>query len=301
MPTATENHKPASLDDEPNVLDLPDGRKLSYHLYGAAEGPAVVVLDGLGSRGLPQAADAAARRGGHPADRARPPRVRREHASGKAALRRLAGRPCRPAGRARGRPRRHPRAVRRHAVRPGRRRGAARADDRGRVHRRHRAAARARCRGRGGHSGPARREAGAARARGYCARSCAACAGRRARTRRRRRASSRRTSRPWTRRSSPTRRSGLSTSARRARSPNGPRPWCASWGCSRRRGSSTCRPSARPWRSGRGDRDVTHPVAHARRLAGRLADARVTVIPDAGTIGLMPHYGEAVRFAAGLA
>src|SRR4051812_17711522 len=37
-------------------LHLPDGRKLSYGIYGAETGPLVIVLDGPGSRGLARAA-----------------------------------------------------------------------------------------------------------------------------------------------------------------------------------------------------------------------------------------------------
>src|SRR3954452_874204 len=50
----------------PGVRDaeclLPDGRTVGYGLYGAADGPLVVVLDGPGSRGLGRAAAAAADR-----------------------------------------------------------------------------------------------------------------------------------------------------------------------------------------------------------------------------------------------
>lgn len=42
-------------------ITLPDGRTLTYLALGAPAGPAVVVLDGPGSRGLGRAADAAAR------------------------------------------------------------------------------------------------------------------------------------------------------------------------------------------------------------------------------------------------
>jgi pimeloyl-ACP methyl ester carboxylesterase len=49
-----------------------------------------------------------------------------------------------------------------------------------------------------------------------------------------------------------------------------------------------------------GERDATHPPAHSHRLALALGgDAPVTVVPDAATFGLMPHYADAVRFAAG--
>jgi pimeloyl-ACP methyl ester carboxylesterase len=46
--------------------------------------------------------------------------------------------------------------------------------------------------------------------------------------------------------------------------------------------------------------DTTHPTAMSRRLAERLGGAPpIHVVPDAGTFGLMPHYAEALRFAAG--
>lgn len=48
-----------------------------------------------------------------------------------------------------------------------------------------------------------------------------------------------------------------------------------------------------------GDGDATHPTAMSRRLAERLGGAPVHVVPGAGTFGLMPHYAEALRFAAG--
>jgi pimeloyl-ACP methyl ester carboxylesterase len=48
-----------------------------------------------------------------------------------------------------------------------------------------------------------------------------------------------------------------------------------------------------------GDRDEVHPTAHARRLAELLDGAPVHVVPGAGTFGLMPHYGDALRLAAG--
>ena len=44
---------PAGRDDQAR---LPDGRTLAYGLYGAADGPLIVVLDGPGSRGLGRAA-----------------------------------------------------------------------------------------------------------------------------------------------------------------------------------------------------------------------------------------------------
>jgi pimeloyl-ACP methyl ester carboxylesterase len=48
---------PAGRDAD---LRLPDGRTISYGLYGAADGPLVVVLDGPGSRGLGRALAATA-------------------------------------------------------------------------------------------------------------------------------------------------------------------------------------------------------------------------------------------------
>src|SRR3954470_20363621 len=57
----TMNPRPPSL---PSVRDaecvLRDGRTVGYGLYGAADGPLVVVLDGPGSRGLGRAAASAA-------------------------------------------------------------------------------------------------------------------------------------------------------------------------------------------------------------------------------------------------
>jgi pimeloyl-ACP methyl ester carboxylesterase len=47
-----------------------------------------------------------------------------------------------------------------------------------------------------------------------------------------------------------------------------------------------------------GDRDEVHPTAHARRLAELLGGAPVHVVAGAGTFGLMPRYGEALRLAA---
>jgi pimeloyl-ACP methyl ester carboxylesterase len=48
-----------------------------------------------------------------------------------------------------------------------------------------------------------------------------------------------------------------------------------------------------------GERDITHPTSHSRRLAALLGDAPVTVVPDAATFGVMPLYGDVLRFAAG--
>jgi pimeloyl-ACP methyl ester carboxylesterase len=48
-----------------------------------------------------------------------------------------------------------------------------------------------------------------------------------------------------------------------------------------------------------GAADTTHPTAHSRRLAALIGDAPVTVVPDAATFGLLPHYPDALRFALG--
>jgi pimeloyl-ACP methyl ester carboxylesterase len=48
-----------------------------------------------------------------------------------------------------------------------------------------------------------------------------------------------------------------------------------------------------------GDADVAHPTSHARRLASSVGGAPVRVVPGAATFGLMPYYGDALRFAAG--
>ncbi len=48
-----------------------------------------------------------------------------------------------------------------------------------------------------------------------------------------------------------------------------------------------------------GDQDVTHPTVMSRRMAARLGGAPIHVVPDTQTFGLMAHYPEALRFAAG--
>jgi len=48
-----------------------------------------------------------------------------------------------------------------------------------------------------------------------------------------------------------------------------------------------------------GEQDVTHPPVMSRRLAARLGDAPVTVVPGAATFGLLPVLGDALAFAAG--
>jgi hypothetical protein len=50
-----------------------------------------------------------------------------------------------------------------------------------------------------------------------------------------------------------------------------------------------------------GDSDVVHPTSLSRRLAGELGGAPVHVVREAATFGLMAHYGDALRFAAGQA
>ena len=46
--------------------------------------------------------------------------------------------------------------------------------------------------------------------------------------------------------------------------------------------------------------DTTHPTSHSRRLAALLSgDPPVTVVPGTATFGLLPHYGDALRFALG--
>jgi pimeloyl-ACP methyl ester carboxylesterase len=57
MATSTAPSLPRAREDQ---FLLADGRTLSYGLYGSADGPLVVVLDGPGSRGLGRAAAASA-------------------------------------------------------------------------------------------------------------------------------------------------------------------------------------------------------------------------------------------------
>jgi pimeloyl-ACP methyl ester carboxylesterase len=58
--SATISLPDLALDEREASIHLPDGRTLSYALLGALEGPAVFVLDGPGSRGLARVAAAAA-------------------------------------------------------------------------------------------------------------------------------------------------------------------------------------------------------------------------------------------------
>jgi pimeloyl-ACP methyl ester carboxylesterase len=48
-----------------------------------------------------------------------------------------------------------------------------------------------------------------------------------------------------------------------------------------------------------GAHDTTHPPAMSQRIADRLPDATLTVVPDAATFGLRPVYPEILRFASG--
>jgi pimeloyl-ACP methyl ester carboxylesterase len=48
-----------------------------------------------------------------------------------------------------------------------------------------------------------------------------------------------------------------------------------------------------------GDQDTTHPTAHSRRLAALMGGAPVVVVPGSATFGLLPHYPDALRVALG--
>jgi pimeloyl-ACP methyl ester carboxylesterase len=49
-----------------------------------------------------------------------------------------------------------------------------------------------------------------------------------------------------------------------------------------------------------GERDPVHPPVMSRRMAERLGGAPVTVVPGAATFGMLPVYGDAIRHAAAL-
>jgi pimeloyl-ACP methyl ester carboxylesterase len=49
-----------------------------------------------------------------------------------------------------------------------------------------------------------------------------------------------------------------------------------------------------------GELDPAHPPVMARRMARRLGDAPVTVVPGAATFGMLPVYPDVLRHAAGL-
>jgi pimeloyl-ACP methyl ester carboxylesterase len=49
-----------------------------------------------------------------------------------------------------------------------------------------------------------------------------------------------------------------------------------------------------------GDADPVHPPVMSRRLAARLRDAHVTVVPGAAAFGLAPSYRDALVHAAGM-
>jgi pimeloyl-ACP methyl ester carboxylesterase len=60
-PTDEETPAPMSTEHPRELIELADGRKLSYSDYGEAGAPCVVVLDGPGSRGLALASAGAAK------------------------------------------------------------------------------------------------------------------------------------------------------------------------------------------------------------------------------------------------
>src|SRR5262245_14404655 len=63
-----ETSASAPVREERKTISLPDGRTLAWTAFGAGEGPANLVLDGPGSRGMPRAASPIAR-ARHPARR----------------------------------------------------------------------------------------------------------------------------------------------------------------------------------------------------------------------------------------
>ena len=302
MPLASILARPQFTATERDAeLELPDGRRLSYAMFGAPAGPLVVVLDGPGSRGLARAAAAAAEQLGlRLVAPDRPGFAGSTQVDGD----RIAAWPARsrrPARRARRPPRGHRRPVRRDAVRARRRGAARRADDRrSRSSRRWARSTSARCAPRAARRCAAGRCSAAAR-RGCCASRWRARVARRPRIRRRRRRRSPPTCRRATRRSCATPRTGRSTSARRPRSSRGPTRSPARSPAWRSPGTSTSAAIDVPVALWSGDRDDVHPTSHARRIAELLpGDAPVHVVAGAGTFGLMAHYGEALRFAAQL-
>jgi hypothetical protein len=50
-----------------------------------------------------------------------------------------------------------------------------------------------------------------------------------------------------------------------------------------------------------GELDPTHPPVMSRRMAQRLGDAPVTVVPGAATFGMVSVYPDVLRHAAALA
>jgi pimeloyl-ACP methyl ester carboxylesterase len=50
-----------------------------------------------------------------------------------------------------------------------------------------------------------------------------------------------------------------------------------------------------------GECDEVHPTSQSERLAAELGDAPVHVVPEAANFGLLPRYPDALRFAAGIA
>ena len=49
-----------------------------------------------------------------------------------------------------------------------------------------------------------------------------------------------------------------------------------------------------------GEHDLTHPPVMSRRMAERLGDAPVTVVPGAATFGMVPTLPEVLAFASGM-
>jgi pimeloyl-ACP methyl ester carboxylesterase len=49
-----------------------------------------------------------------------------------------------------------------------------------------------------------------------------------------------------------------------------------------------------------GDSDASHPVPHAQWLAERMGDPPVHAVPEAATFGLVPIYADALKLAAGV-
>src|SRR4051812_11863004 len=60
-PDMSSTTTPTPTEAAPSTVSLPDGRTLGWTAFGGADGPAVLVLDGPGSRGLPRAASPIAR------------------------------------------------------------------------------------------------------------------------------------------------------------------------------------------------------------------------------------------------
>ena len=278
------------------AIELADGRALSYGVLGDPDGAAtIMVLDGPGSRGLARAAaPAAAALGLRLIAPDRPGFFGRSPAPGPH-VRRLA----RPTSRlldALGLRARAPRPVGRHALRARARRRGARAGHRALAGPRAVAARRGRCAGR---RRPDARALVLARRAPWLLRPLSHRGARHAaRPRadraalRRRRAAARRAAlddeRVWQLHVRTTAESLEAPAERGARGGLLARPWGIDLGAIRA-----------PVALWVGERDVTHPPVMSRRLAARLGDAPVTVVPGAATFGLLPVLGDALAFAAG--